>query len=223
MKKQYIFGIVMAIIIISGFVAYPFYQNYKYEKAIISEKDRSLNAEDKKIYEDRLAAINNQMGSANDDQKFSLYLQQGFNLYGLGKLAEAKLAYQKSIELKPKSSQAYVALYQTEVEMNDYKEALKNIQKASELESGSSDIWKKYIQLEIDKVKSGNKKIKSLFVLALDKTKTDPSYPDMISYYATWLEGIGDKTGAKEQWQRAIEANPSASSTYQAEIDRLGN
>jgi hypothetical protein len=42
-----------------------------------------------------------------------------------------------------------------------------------------------------------------------------------LTFYAPWLEKIGDLPGAVNYWGQAILANPKNKSLYQAEIDRL--
>lgn len=220
MKKQIIFAIITCLIIILGVAGFILYSNYKHEASLIKYKDSKLTADEKKVFEDKLARDETTLSKKDlsSQERYDWLLDQGDNLYGLGRLADAEDAFQEAMELKPDMLAAYVRLFNVQVDRTNYKGAIKNIKKALDLRLENPDLWKKYIQLEIDKFNATNEQIKSLYSDALLNAKSNI---DILTSYAAWLEKVGDLQKAKEYWQQAITINPDGKPIYQAEIDRL--
>jgi tetratricopeptide (TPR) repeat protein len=207
---------VTLFLIVAG---YAIYQQENYEASFVKEINRNLSPEDRKIYEDRIAEADRKLAEAQSDtERYNLLMQKGFNLYGLGSLTAAKDVFNQANELNPNDSTALVALYQTQVDMNDPKGALKSIQAALKLKENDPDIWKKYIVLQEEKFNLGNDRISALYSEALVKTNT---HINMVTAYAVWLEKVGNLQSSKEYWQKAIELNPNNKATYEAEIKRI--
>ena len=60
--------------------------------------------------------------------------------------------------------------------------------------------------------------MKKIYTQALSATGSNVN---IVTFYAQFLEKIGDLKGAKAQWQKAIQINPSGKKDYQAEVTRL--
>lgn len=222
MNKQTKLALGISIIIVIFFALYAGWRDYQIRKSILSEVPRNLTNEQRAIYETRLSNLDIKIGEAKDDnERYNFYMEKGFNLYGLGKLAESKDWYVKASELSPNDYTSFVALYQTQLDMNDNKGAKASIKKALTLKNDDPDVWKKYIDLEVYRFKLSNEKIKALFVEALNSTSTSASRVDVITHYAVYLEKIGELDGAIIQWQRAAELDAGLKTQFEAEISRL--
>lgn len=226
MKKQLIFAIIICLVIVLAFVGYyfyyPYYQNYKYQTSLIKVKDPRLTDSERQIYEQRLA--DNAKGLADaktDDERYNWLLDKGNSLYGLGRLAEAEQVFQEAVKLKPDKPAGFVSLYTARNDRRDYKGALESIKKASSLSPGSAEIWRKYIQLEIDKFNPTKEFVKALFNESLTKTQVYLSQIDIVTFYASWLGKVGDYSEAIQYWQKAIELNPAEKTLYQGEINQI--
>lgn len=211
-------GIVSAVIIVLGIAAYGIYANTEKDN-FIKEKEVNLSASDRKIFEDRLTALMEQEKTAqSDEDKFGIYIQQGYNLQSLGKLAEAQAAFDKAIEIKPDDFIGYAVMTQIQLDRGDNEGARSSIKTAIGKNPANADLWKKYIQIEIERFNASNDTINGLYVEALGKTS---SHIDMTTSYADWLEKAGNLQAAKEYWQQAGVINPNGKKIYDAEIKRL--
>lgn len=148
-------------------------------------------------------------------------MQQGFQLYGLGRLAESKVSFLAAAEIKNQDPNPFVALFQTQLDMRDYKGALISIKQALSLRDNNPDIWKKYIDLEQNQLVASNDEVNSLYIEAVNKTAGHPNHADILVSYAIFLEKSGNLQGAIEYWQKALAVNPAGKAQYQAEIERL--
>jgi tetratricopeptide (TPR) repeat protein len=213
-------GLSLAVVIVLTIGGYGFlkkdkapYQNFT------TYKDFHLTEASKKIYTDKLNEISKQLGSSiSDAEKYGLYIQQGFNFYGLGQLQDAKNSYEKALQIKSDDAAAYNALYQTQLEMGDNLGAESSLKKALDLYPVSADAWRKYIQFEADIMHRDDNAINGLYIQAINKTNSNV---DIMTVYAQFLEKTGNLQAAKEYWQKAIIANPKGKKIYQAEVDRL--
>lgn len=223
MNKQVKIGVSISLFLIFLVGAIAGLNYYLTHKDIVKEKDPGLTQEERKIYEDRLSEARTKLNDpgVTDDQKFNLYMQEGFQLYGLGKYVEATDAFTKASEIHKQDANPYIALYQVQFDMNDNKGAKASIKKSLELKNDSADIWKKYIGLEIDRFEISNEKADGLFQQAIEATKNNSSQIDIITTYAQFLETVGNIQGAIDNWQKAIQLNNSNSAVYEQEIQRL--
>ncbi len=213
-------GIIIAvgILVLVGLFSY-FYQE---DKNIILEKEPNLTADERQIYEDRLAEAEAKLKQAEtNEEKYNLYLLIGFQKYGLGRFAEAKAAYRNAEKYNEKKDYSvYTALYQVQLDMQDNEGARDSIKKAIEYGSGVADNWLKYIILEKERFNASNETLNGIYIEALGATAGQSDF-DVMANYAQFLESTGNLQGAKEYWQKAAEANPGNKAVYDAEIKRL--
>ena len=218
-NKQLIFGVIIAILLLGGFIGYNRWSESRKQASFIQEVDRKLSDEDRKIYEDRLVEAEKFIAEAQDNQaKSDALVYKAVQLSGLGKLALARDVFLEAAKVNPENFNIYVHLYQVYFEMGDYKQAESGIQKSLELKSDNPDAWTRYILLEVEKFNRPEREIRDLYAQAgeavLEKS-------DIYTSYARYLEKIGDLQGAKEYWQKAIESNPTGRNIYEAEIKRI--
>ncbi|HYF97712.1 MAG TPA: tetratricopeptide repeat protein [Coxiellaceae bacterium] len=220
MNKEVKIGLAAAGIIVILLAALAGLDYWMEQRKIVKEKDPNLTQEERAIYEERLATAREMINNPdlNDSQRFDWYMQQGFQLYGLGKLAEASDSYKEALKFRPEDPNAYVALYAVQLDMQDNDSALKNIQKAVELKPTDPDIWKKYILIQKERFGVAGQELNDLYLQALEKTLNNV---DINTAYAVHLEQVGNLQAAMEYWQKAAELNPSARPLYEIEIKRL--
>jgi tetratricopeptide (TPR) repeat protein len=219
MPKKVKIGIITAVTLVLVFAGYAAYKNWNYKASFVKEVNRNLSAEDRKVYEDRIIAAKKGLEEAqSDEEKFNWTMNLGFNQYGLGSLADARKTFEQAIKLRPEDANAHVALYQVQVDQGDNNGALASIRTAIRIEQENPDIWKKYVQLMIDRFSADNNTVSALYSDAVNKTN---SHIDIITSYAAWLEKSGNYQAAKEYWQKAIQKSPANKKLYEAEIKRL--
>lgn len=219
MEKNVKIGFVASVVLLLLVFGLASYIRYESTKHIINEKTPNLTAEQTKIYTDRLADAQSRLAQAqNDEEKYNIYIYEGYQYYGLGKYLLAKKSYLKAIEIVPNKYDAYSALFQVQLDMTDFDGARESILKAIQSYPSNADIWNKYILLEQEKFNATADQIKVLYEEALAKTNNNS---DVVITYATFLESVGQINQAILQWQKAIEVNPSKTEVYQAEITRL--
>ena len=223
MNKQIISGIIIVIIIAGVFIGFSVWQNQQIQAQkqanLIQEIDRNLTEEDIQIYQDRLIEAEKYIVEATNDQdKHDALIYKAVILQGLGKLAQARDVFLEAAELVPENYNVFVHLYQVYLEMNDYEQAEKSIQKSLELQPNNPDAWKKYIILERERFDRQQSEIRKLYLEAEEKTKPNT---DILTDYATYLESIGDTDTAIEYWRKAQKAQPEDYEIYNAEIKRL--
>lgn len=222
MKKEIKSGLVAVILVVLAMAGWVGFDYYREQKAIITEVDRKLSVEERQIYENRLAEADRRLGENPDKQTtHDLYMQKGFDLQGLGHLAESLIYFEMARDLIPTAANPYKAMYNAQLEMNNNRGALKSIQKAVELNPREADIWKKYILIKEERFGASTQELTSLFRQGLEETRSGMSYPDMVTAFAVFLEKIGDYAEAIKYWEIAIEVNPQGREVYQQEIDRI--
>src|SRR3989344_5355254 len=167
-NKQLIFGVIIAILILVGFIGYNRWSESRKQASFIQEVDRKLSDEDRKIYEDRLVEAEKFIAEAQNNQdKSDGLIYKAVQLSGLGKLALAKDVFLEAADIKPENFNIYVHLYQVYFEMGNYKQAEASIQKSLELQPNNPDAWKKYILLEVEKFNKPESEIIGLYAQAL--------------------------------------------------------
>lgn len=216
--RNLVIGVSVLILAAGGFWIYKDTRQ-KPQDNFINQIDRKLTAEDRKIFEDRLVLADQYIADAKDDQaKFDALFYKGAQLQALGKLAEARDVFLIAANVEPENYNIYVSLYLVFLDMTDYKSAETNIKKSIEKKSVNADAWKRYILLEVEKFQMPDVEIRKLYAQALQQAQPNI---DVITDYAVYLEKVGDLEGAKEYWQKAIEAYPVNKVLYQQEIERL--
>ena len=212
-------GIIFSILLVLGIAGFAGYKNWNSKTSFVKEINTKLSAQDRKIFEDRLADAQNKLKEAQtNDDKFGWEMQIGYNLQALGTLSEAQAAFEKAIEYNPASPIGYAALFQVQADRGDYDSAKKSIITAISKNPTSPDLWKRRIYFEIEKLHTSNDQISALYSEAVNQTNSNT---DILTAYATWLESVGNLQAAKEYWQKAIVANPAGKKIYQGEIARL--
>jgi len=217
------FGVIAAVFLFLIFAAYLYYapiiKKNNEEKNFILEKEVQLSDNDKKTYEDRLNNAEQLLTNAtNDEEKLNALMMKGFNLQALGRLNDAKLAFEAASKLKQDDFSPHKALFDIKVEMNDLDGARQSARKSIELAPHIADTWVRYIEFENFKMQTSNDSIGFLYIEALSKTN---NHPDIVTNYARYLESIGNLQAAKEYWIKAGEINPPRAALYANEVARL--
>lgn len=187
------------------------------------EVPRNLTAEERKIYEDRLAQgyeildQYNHSASTTPADFFKVYMHIGFQYYGLGQISKAEEAYKKAAEFDPKNYNAYTALYTLYLETGENDKALQAIEKAIELAPEKPDVWRKLVELKRDKLGASNEELSGIFQEAIKKTN---EHVDIVKLYAQFLENAGQYQKAWELWNVLHNHYPEEE-IYQREMDRL--
>ena len=227
MNKNVKIGIGAAVLILLAvFGLGQYYKQAPQENDnFIKEISRNLAPEDRKVFEDRIVDFVNKLNNSKDSaEKYNLYIQIGFTEYTLGHLQESKNNFLEAIKISPDQYDSHLGLFQTQVDMQDYKGAEASIKKAISIRKGIGDLWRRYIQFKIDRVNAPSSEITALFEEALKDTAQNgdaANSTDIFTSYATWLEKSGNLQSSIEYWKKAIEANPESKKIYQAEIDRI--
>lgn len=228
MSKKHIIlilAVVTAIILILSAVGIYFRPKSRLQESppVNIEVPRNLTAEERKIYEDRLAQgyeiLNQYQNNASTTPAdfFKVYMHIGFQYYGLGKLTLAEEAYKKAAGFDPRNYNAYTALYTLYLETGENDKALQAIQKAIELAPEKPDVWRKLIELKRDKLGASSEELNGIFQEAIQKTS---EHVDIIKLYAQFLENVGQYQKAWELWNVLHNHYPQEE-IYQREMDRL--
>lgn len=189
---------------------------------IISYKDPGLTQQEKDLFSQKIEELKKQLSTVKDDQeKFKLNMQIGFQYYGLGEYGLARKQYLIASKILPENPTAWAELYVIENAMQDYKNAKTHILKAISLDPSSSQYWRWRIDLERQGLAASTKTLDQLFTEALGKTNNSV---DIITLYAKYLEEQkNDLRSAIMQWRKAAELNPDAKDQYEGEIKRIQN
>jgi tetratricopeptide (TPR) repeat protein len=133
----------------------------------------------------------------------------------LGLSAEAIAALDKIKDANQNNAglwNRYTIIYR---DMGDLTKALDSAKRAVDLDKTVPEYWLAYIDLS---AKESADFVKNLYQQALQNTENNIN---IITAYAAFLEKIGDKQGAIEQWQKATQSNPQKKAEYEMEIKRL--
>jgi len=152
------------------------------------------------------------------EKLFQLYVDLGSAQRTLGLLSDARDSYKAAIDLQPNSVPAWTTIYSAYFDLGDFDSAKDAAQKSLALNSGDWNMWRNLIDLETNQFHLSNDDLKKLYEQALGASSANIN---IVTYYAVFLEKIGDLAGAKAQWQKAIQINPTGRKDYQAEIARL--
>ena len=226
MPKYYKFGIfagILIIVVLMGFALSA--KKQQSQTNFVTEIQRNVTSEDRRVYEDRQADFLKKLSETNDDaEKYNIYLNLGFNSYVLGHLGDSKNYFEQAIQINADQYDVYQGLFHTQIDMEDYIGATASIKKAISIRKGNAGLWRDYIQFEIERVHAPNDFINNLFGEAITDTTQRgdaTNYTDVITTYASWLEKVGNLQEAVNYWKKAIESNPDRKVVFQAEITRL--
>lgn len=218
----FVFSLILALVLIAGGIFYFKKESLNNEKSkFIEYKDLKLTDSEKKLYQETISKLEKELSEAKDkDDQFRLNMQIGFQNYGLGEYGKARDSYLKSNAIYPQNVAPYAALYEAENAMGDYELAKFYLQKAIELNPSSVQYWRWMIQLRELGFHDTSEQLDKYYKDALEKTGNNV---DILSIYAQFLEQKGDLVGAVAQWKKAMQIEPSHSSTFQNEITRIQN
>lgn len=158
-----------------------------------------------------------QTKNASDIEKAQLFMQLGASQQSLGKLAEAKAAYESAAQLQPNDGSVYAGLFTVLRDMRDYASADSAIKKAVELNSNDWNLWRNYITYERYQMKLAMPQLEQLHATALEKTS---HHINIVTVYAVFLEEVGNPESALKLWQEAETQFPQ-NEDYKKEIVRL--
>lgn len=191
-------------------------------KNLITYKDPQLTDQEKqgiqKQLDDAEAALKNLPANASGEQRYRGYMQVGLINYELGQYSKAQEVYKEAQKLDPNNPIAYHELFVVENAMHDYGAAKTDIEKAVQLAANNPQYWRDRVELVRNHFNPTNSEIEKLYQDALTATNNSV---DVITSYAQFLEEKGDLQGAVTQWKAAIDKNPSATTAYQQEIERI--
>jgi tetratricopeptide (TPR) repeat protein len=180
---------------------------------LTQEQQQTLEAD----VTDAEAQINKLPENAPKEERYRLYLKLASAKYNLGLYEEALAVLDKvkdENQDQPALWQRYALIYR---DMGDPDKARDNAKRALDLDKTVPQYWLTYIETEI-LAREAPGIIKGLYQEALQNTANNIG---IITAYAVFLEINGDKQGAIEQWQKAIEVFPQGKADYEAQIARL--
>ncbi|MFZ5391043.1 MAG: tetratricopeptide repeat protein [Patescibacteria group bacterium] len=219
---------VVLVLLGTGIVAYDYWQSKNSQPAntvnnvVLSDIDNNLTAQEKGIYETRLAEGQKMWNEFNEDQgtsldKFKIKMYIGAQYFGLGKLDLAKQFYLEAAELKNDEIGPYTSLYTVYITAKEHNLAKQAIKQGLDIDPGNFDAWLKYITLEQEKLNAGKDFVKSLYIEALQKTS---SRSEVLVAYARFLENSGELGLAITEWQEVLKQEPD-NELYKQELARL--
>ncbi len=218
MYKNILFAILGIILLVGGFFGLQKYQQIQADKKYYVNRSYLTSAQ-RDQYHQKISADEAKLAIATKpDDRYNLYMDEGFQYYGLGELLVAKSLFLKAEALHPEQSSVYAALYQVELEAGNFKLAEEAIKKATDIYQSNPDYWQTYIGFEQNQMKASVEAVKALYAKALEKTQ---GASEILVSYAQYLESLGDLVGALETMKAALAVQPNQSSLYQPEIDRL--
>lgn len=225
MEKKLQIGIILCVVIVLIVAGAGWFlsrqEQQQTDRQFTNEVNRNLTLDQEHIYKDRLAQaekwLNENPGGEVQD-RYNSQVVVGHNLYGLGRLKQAREAYLKAVEMNPESPGAYTALYNVEIEMGDNDSALAHIQKAIEIGPKFPDPWIKLIEIKRDRFGASNEELNGIYVEAVVKTGENIN---ILTNYAQFAEKTGNLQVAYEYWKKAGESNKENSKMYFAEAERV--
>ncbi len=216
-KIKYLIAACLLIALAIG--GYAIYDAQQKKIARSAEVQRDLSTKQKLDLEQKVSEANKVLEvTAIDERKYDAFVDKAEALFKLGRLAQAKDAVSLAINIFPDRTQAYSALFDIQVDMQDYRAAEATI-KTIMAKNSSSTYWNQYIDFKKDKLAATTEQLDALYNEALAKTENNIN---IITAYAKFLEQSGNTQKAIEYWKKAGETDPDDKATYDAEITRLG-
>jgi tetratricopeptide (TPR) repeat protein len=218
---------VCAIVIVAGLVV-VFTRNKKPIESqkplqLILKKDVGMADKQKQVFVDRIEGLKKKLSDLGvTDQtkvdRYDLLKTIGNNYFSIGEFSEAKNYYLQASSISQDDPAIWFLLATVEVQMTDYQAADEHIAIAIKLDKINPEYWRLKFDLATQFLGATDAQVKALVEQAKDATGTNP---DILTYYAKYLAGKGDATGAVEQWNKAREVNPAGQAVYDKEIKAL--
>lgn len=229
-KRQFILLAIVLFLLIVAVVVYLIFtgklfnsvnNNVGSTEPIIKVKEVNLSSSELQLFTDRLAQANKMRQELPQDAsplaKRDVLVYRAAQLYGLGRLDEARQDYILAVQAAPEDYNVKLGLFEVYNEMSDYKMAEAAIVEAIRLAPLRPEHWRRYLAFKQDKLRASPAELDSLYKQALQKTY---SHVDIIALYARFLESIGNLAGASDQWREALKQSPD-NKLYQQELERL--
>ena len=148
-------------------------------------------------------------------------MQIGHNQRALGLLLEASNSYKRALKYKPANSEGadvpYIALFEVQVEMEDFRAANNSIREALSL-NVKPDSWRRLVFFQKEKLFYSKDEVYATLDQAMQKTEGNI---DIITLYASMTELYGDIDKAIALWRQASEVYPDKKAIYEAELNRI--
>jgi tetratricopeptide (TPR) repeat protein len=221
-------GLIFGAIIVLAVASYAISQSGKSKKIELNSNEVAIPSEQKaaQVPDDQRQALEADINKLNEqikgftDQtpaadKYKAYLQLSALYHRLGKYDEAISALDKIIEANKDKARLWIAYALIYKDKGDLEKAATNSKKALDLNIDNPQYWVVYLETEAD---LSNVEREAKFKEAAEKTE---NHEDVLVSYAKFLEKIGNKQGAIEQYTKAGETNQQRKSEFDAEIERL--
>jgi Tfp pilus assembly protein PilF len=230
-KRRYVItGLTLLLIAAVGLYVFVFKNkgpnsNVEVPKLTKAEIDRGLTEDEEKIYKDRLTKaetslqeLNNRRGIIDSKEYFNAYMDIGFVHYGLGDLEKAVENYLKAVEQQPENYNGYTALHLAYWESENFDLARQAIEKASQINPSSSDVWRKRLEIEQNKFYVDFTRQTELYTEALEKTGRSREILVLYSRFLKQQNKLQEAVDILEEAQKI-----SANSQTEAEIKELND
>jgi tetratricopeptide (TPR) repeat protein len=155
--------------------------------------------------------------TGTDKDLFEMYGKLGMAQYSLGRLADAEETFKKMLDIVPNHIGAMNTLFSIYRDELDFINAEKTIKIVISLYSTDWNIWRSYLDLERFQFMLSPDELDKLMRQALEKTGFDVN---ILSYYAKYLEEIGNIDGAIIYWNMAKGKEPK-NALFAKEVLRL--
>jgi len=140
----------------------------------------------------------------NDDlEKAKKYFLRGLQYFENEKYLEAKIAFEKSLEICPNRVSGLVNLTATLIKLKEYADAKNICEKILKISNDTSEAWLNLglISLEVHEFEVAIRNFD-------EALKITPDYPDALTNKGCALQELGDKSEALALHERAIQLNP---------------
>lgn len=187
----------------------------------ITYKDPQLTEEQKKVFLDKIAKSEAELTEFSSESKkedvYQRYLAIASNYVPLGEFAKAQAWYLKAGKLLPQYPLPWYAVAVVESDMREYSSAEMHIDKAIALDPANPEYWR----FKIDLKKSLGADAETMEALFAEAQKSTSDHVDILTVHAKYLGDQDNIVPAVKLWRAAIEKNPEARASYEAEIKKL--
>jgi tetratricopeptide (TPR) repeat protein len=220
MSKQIKTALIICLLVVVGVGIYA-YTNKSSKKAENNAVtvNRSLEDQQRQRYERNAADAQVIIQESNvSDNIRDAYVDKGEALQKLGRLGEAMIAFNEALKIDGNNANAYMGLYEVQLELTDIDSAKMSIRRSLDINSRSASRWKEYLRFSKENLKADFKELNAIYDEAITK---NPETLTLITDYAKFLEESGDYRKARDQWVRATQLEPENKVQYDSEIARL--
>lgn len=215
--RNIIAGAIIALILIIAGIYY--YKNIPQRPSLVEISEPIANENNNSVNTEKGGIITNKDLSGDNTGKFNTAMRNAQIAFGAGKYGKS-IAYYNEALLYIKSDKVYSGLFITYGAKKDWTSARKAIDAAIELNPLNADYWIWKLSLLDEQTDSSFTDLKKIYEEGL--VKIDPrKRADLTTHFAGIAENNAQKAEAIALWEKAKQINPSKSSIYQAEIDRL--